>query len=127
MMFKPRKIQESELKHWKHEQDCVCPHIFVSLTKPFIDIPDQNSPSEHSSKKMTNPTIEKLTLSKSLILTHILVMLDEVIDALTDIENAQTILNNLKNAFSTFKKIKSALTKKLVIGITSTFHLLNIL
>ena len=59
--------------------------LLGKLTKPLIDIPNQKSPSERLNKKTTKLTIDKLTLSKDLILTHMLNLLDEIIDVLTKV------------------------------------------
>ncbi len=107
MMLIPKKIQECIVKLWRRELSFIHSSYQGTLTKPLIKIPDPNFPNEYSNTKPTKPAIEKLTLSRNLILTHVLHILYEVIDILSDIDIERTMCS-----LAQLRKIKSTLQRK---------------
>jgi len=69
---------------------------------PVFNIKLQDSPEKGSSQKLSKETITKLILSKYIILAHVHIMIDEVIEMIYDIKTANISMRKVKKAFALF-------------------------
>ena len=94
MVFKPRNIQDSELKPWRHEMNYFQQKVIPMVQLPFINItlPCQTEKINSPDKKEARKPMEKLILHKKNVTAALLHMLDQAIELTLKIDTSNTVL-----------------------------------
>jgi len=104
VVFKPRNIQDSELKPWSREVDYFQHKVVPMVRLPFINITltfqqdDTDSPDKKDSRKPS----EKLILHKNNVTAALLHMLDQAIELTIEVDTSNAVLQESGTAIAKF-------------------------
>jgi hypothetical protein len=97
VVFKPRNIQDSELKPWRREVNYFQQKVVPMVRLPFINItlPFQKDDIDSPNKKESRKPSEKLILHKNNVTAALQQMLDQAIELTIEIETSNAVLQQV--------------------------------
>jgi hypothetical protein len=104
VVFKPRNIQDSELKPWSREIDYFQQKVIPKVRLPLINImlPLQTDDINSPDKKEARKPMEKLILLKNNVTAALLHMLDQAIELTLEIDTSNAVLQQSGTSITKF-------------------------